>query len=92
MYAPNPIGGAFFANLKCYKESGLENENFYGWGMQDGERFYRWRNMGYRIRRIPGPLFHLSHPRGQNSVFHDTDQGFLKRKEVIGVKRNKLLK
>jgi len=92
MYPPNPVGGAFMANLKSYKESGLENESFYGWGLQDGERFYRWQNMGYKIKRIPGPLFHLSHPRGQNSNFHDVDQHFMKKKEVISVKRNKTFK
>jgi len=92
MYPPNPLGGAFLANLKSYKESGLENESFYGWGMEDGERFYRWENMGYKIKRVPGPLFHLSHPRGQNSNFHDVDQHFLKKKEVISVKRNRLFK
>lgn len=89
MYAPNPIGGAFLANVKAYKESGLENEDFYGWGMEDGERFYRWRNMGFKIRRVPGPLFHLSHGRGINSVFHNADQSFYKRKEVLNVRRNK---
>ena len=92
MYPPNPLGGAFLANLKSYKESGLENESFYGWGMEDGERFYRWENMGYKIKRVPGPLFHLSHPRGQNSNFHDVDQHLMKKKEVISVKRNKILK
>ena len=92
MYPPNPVGGAFMANLESYKESGLENESFYGWGLQDGERFYRWGNMGYRIKRVPGPLFHLSHPRGQNSNFHDVDQPFMKKKEVISVKRNKIFK
>ena len=92
MYPPNPLGGAFLANLKTYKESGLENESFYGWGLEDGERYYRWQNMGYRIKRVPGPLFHLSHPRGQNSNFHDVDQHLYKKKEVISVKRNKILK
>ena len=92
MYPPNPLGGAFLANLESYKESGLENESFYGWGMEDVERFYRWGNMGYKIKRVPGPLFHLTHPRGQNSNFHDTDQHFMKKEEAISVKRNKTLK
>ncbi|GHT60450.1 hypothetical protein AGMMS50239_09440 [Bacteroidia bacterium] len=37
MYPPNPVGGAFFCDVKAYKESGLENEQFYGWGMEDGD-------------------------------------------------------
>lgn len=89
MYAPTPVGGAFLANVKAYKESGLENKDFYGWGMEDGERFYRWENMGYKIRRVPGPLFHLSHGRGINSIFHNADQSFYKRKEVLNVRRKK---
>ena len=89
MYSPNPLGGAFLANLKAYKESGLENENFYGWGLEDGERYYRWENLGYKIQRVPGPLFHLSHGRGINSTFHNGDQQLLKRKEIIGIRRKK---
>ena len=88
MYLPMPIGGAFIAKLKAYKESGLENEDFYGWGMEDGERFYRWENLGYKIKRVPGPLFHLSHGRGVNSIFHNIDQKFLKHKEILSIRRN----
>jgi len=89
MYPPNPVGGAFLANLNAYKEAGLENENFYGWGMEDGERFYRWENLGYKIKRIPGPLFHLSHERGINSKFHNEDQKILKHKGVVCARINK---
>ena len=89
MYLPNPVGGAFLANVKAYKESGMENEDFYGWGMEDGERYHRWENQGYKIKRVPGPLFHLSHGRGINSVYHNTDQQFYKRKEVLAIRRNK---
>lgn len=87
MYPPNPMGGAFLANLKIYKDAGMENENFYGWGLEDGERFYRWENLGFKIQRIPGPLFHLSHGRGINSSFHNADQQLFKRKEITSVIR-----
>jgi len=87
MYLPNPVGGAFLANFRAYNEAGLENENFYGWGMEDGERFYRWEKMGYKIKRVSGPLFHLSHDRGINSTYHNVDQKIFKRKEVINVRR-----
>lgn len=91
MYLPMPVGGAFIANTKSYIESGLENEDFYGWGMEDGERFYRWENQGYKIKRVSGPLFHLSHGRGINSVFHNTDQQFYKWKEVFSARRNRTI-
>ncbi len=89
MYFPNPRGGAFICNKKAYKESGMENENFYGWGLEDGERFYRWESLKYIIKRVPGPLFHLSHERGTNSSFHDSDQQFLKSREILNVVRKK---
>jgi predicted glycosyltransferase involved in capsule biosynthesis len=87
MYPPNPLGGAFLANMKAYRESGFENESFYGWGLEDGERYHRWGKQGYRIKRVPGPLFHLSHGRGINSTFHDADQNINKRRELMNVVR-----
>ena len=87
MYPPKPVGGAFFCNLKAYKESGLENEKFYGWGMEDGERYCRWEKMGYRMKRIDGPLFHLSHPRGINSDMHHPDQHVIKMREFKAANR-----
>lgn len=89
MYAPNPVGGIFLANLQAYIESGLENENFYGWGLEDVERYNRWMNLGYKIKRVPGPIFHLNHGRGNNSVYHNGDQQFSKIKEVARIQRNK---
>lgn len=89
MYIPNPIGGGFLASMKAYKEAGMENENFYGWGLEDGERLYRWENQRYRVSRIPGPMFHLSHGRGINSHFHNYDQQFYKFKELSRIKRIK---
>ena len=89
LYLPNPVGGAFLARLKAYKDAGLENENFYGWGLEDGDRYYRWSNLGFKVKRVPGPLFHLSHGRGINSVFYNADQQMFKRREVLGVRRNK---
>lgn len=88
LYTPIPLGGAFLANIQAYRDSGLENENFYGWGLEDGERFYRWENLGYRIQRIPGPMFHLSHGRGMNSTFHNNDQQIIKRRELFKTVRN----
>ena len=67
LYPPNPVGGAFFANKDSYNTCGKENELFYGWGIEDGERISRWLRHKMNIKRIEGPLFHLSHPRGINS-------------------------
>ena len=69
------VGGAFFVKTEKYIASGLENENFYGWGMEDGERYFRWLELGYSIYRNRKCLFHLSHPRDLNggfrSIYHE---------------------
>lgn len=78
MYPPNPVGGAFFCKLDAYIDIGLENEEFYGWGVEDGDRYLRWEKSEYKIGRVSGILFHLSHSRGLNSVFHNKDQSFIK--------------
>lgn len=83
MYPPNPVGGSFFANRESYLQSGAENENFYGWGVEDGERFERWQNLGYVIKRIEGPLYHLSHPRGINSLVLHSDHSIVKQRELL---------
>ena len=82
LYPPNPVGGAFFCNRSKYIESGIENERFYGWGIEDGERFARFNALNCKVRRIEGPLFHLSHPRGLNSKPQHPDQRHIKLREL----------
>ena len=62
-------GGAIFANKQVFIEAGMENERFYGWGAEDDELYYRWQNLGYKIYRSKGVIFHLTHPRGDNSGY-----------------------
>jgi len=78
MYPPEAVGGAFFCKLESYIKIGLENENFYGWGVEDGERYIRWKNSGYKTERVKGVIFHLSHPRGVNSLIHQPEQSYIK--------------
>lgn len=80
LYPPNPVGGAFFANRDTYINSGLENEHFYGWGVEDGERFMRWNMQNQKIVRVEGPLFHLSHSRGINSRISCIDAELVKQR------------
>ena len=82
MYPPAPIGGAFIANREKYIESGSENENFYGWGVEDGERYNRWKALEYKVSRVEGPLFHFTHSRSINSLFHDNKQREIKFGEL----------
>ncbi|HLW20149.1 MAG TPA: galactosyltransferase-related protein [Cyclobacteriaceae bacterium] len=85
LYSPNPVGGGFIANLEKYRESGLENEKFYGWGIEDGERVNRWTILGYAYRNTEGVLYHLSHPRGINSQFHNPQELDIKNGELFRI-------
>ena len=60
------LGGAIFARTDKYRLSGMENEAFYGWGLEDGERYYRWLGFDFKIYRSKGCLFHLTHTRDDN--------------------------
>lgn len=82
LYLPNPVGGGVFVNRSAYMESGMENEYFYGWGREDGDRLNRWNILGHQHKRISGPLFHLTHERGFNSDFHTKEQNQIKMSEI----------
>ncbi|MFZ5431601.1 MAG: galactosyltransferase-related protein [Bacteroidota bacterium] len=81
-YMPDPVGGGFFALKSAYSEAGMENENFYGWGVEDGERINRWNKLGYKVKHVEGALYHLTHQRGANSVFQNNLQRQWKREEL----------
>lgn len=63
------VGGAILLKTESYVISGMENEEFYGWGMEDGERYYRWLELDYMIYRNQNCMFHLSHPRDLNGMY-----------------------
>lgn len=67
-------GGAVFVNTDAYKKAGMDNLSFYGWGSEDFDRYERWTILGYRIYIVKGVLFHLTHPRGENSTFSRKNQ------------------
>ena len=82
-YGNDSVGGAFMVNKQSYIDAGMENERFYGWGPEDGDRYHRMRILGYKIHFSGGNLFHLSHPRGINSMFRSPNQRTKTRKEFI---------
>jgi len=63
------VGGAVIVNKEKYLMAGGENEKYYGWGNDDFDRYFRYCGLGYNIYRANNPLFHLSHPRGNNSQY-----------------------
>lgn len=86
-YGFTACGGGFFANKKVYCKAGKENENFYGWGPEDGERVKRWQILGMRAARVKGPMFHLSHPRGINSGFRSKEDSKKGLREYLRICR-----
>lgn len=64
-------GGATFLNCQSFITAGMDNEKIDSWGPEDIERMKRMQILGYTIKRIKGPLFHLPHPSSLNSGYHD---------------------
>jgi len=85
MHGDASVGGLFLVNKMAYRDAGMENEFFYGWGPEDAERVKRWEILGYKIERIEGPLFHLCHPRNENSWFGSKEIEIKNRKELINI-------
>tara|TARA_Y100001949_G_C15907700_1_gene295464 strand:- start:261 stop:806 length:546 start_codon:yes stop_codon:yes gene_type:complete len=82
LYASDPVGGAVFSLKENYVAAGMENESFYGWGNHDGERINRWEILGFKVQRVDGPMYHLTHSRSINSKYHTSRQSELKRVEL----------
>lgn len=79
------VGGAFIVNADGYRRCGLENENFTGWGPEDAERYKRLEILGFEPGRVDGELYHLDHPRGLNSGYHDPEVALATRKEYCRI-------
>lgn len=79
------VGGAFLVNVKMYKECGWENEHFIGWGPEDEERYKRLLILNRKPTRISGALYHLYHPRGNNSSDNDKHVAYVTKKEYCHV-------
>lgn len=81
LYPDLLVGGAIFVNRDRYVKAGMENEGHYGWGNDDYDRYYRFLGLKYKIYRVDVPLFHLIHPRWENSSYHS----------FLGTKLSKML-
>jgi glycosyltransferase involved in cell wall biosynthesis/predicted glycosyltransferase involved in capsule biosynthesis len=64
---PNSVGGCVVWRRKSFIASGMENQHFVSWGYEDDERLARANILGLNVERITGSVFHLHHPRGQDS-------------------------
>lgn len=66
--AARVFGGCVFLRREAFFAAGMENEHFRAWGLEDDERVARFANLGLRVERVAGPLFHLEHPRPADQV------------------------
>lgn len=58
-----------FFNTESYIMGGGENENFVAYAPEDVERHYRFKTLGYKVKRINNTIYHLEHSRTPNSWF-----------------------
>ncbi|MBN7817795.1 galactosyltransferase-related protein [Algoriphagus pacificus] len=78
LFEPNPVGGVFFAKRESYIKIGMENLDFYGWGVEDGYRFNKIKEFCLKLYREFGPLYHLTHPTSISSRSHSEFSLFYK--------------
>jgi len=67
----DPVGGCVMRSMHNFIDVGMDNEHFIGWSPEDKERIYRAQTLGSRVTRIPGPMFHLEHPRQTLQPYRD---------------------
>lgn len=63
------IGWCQFIRRKNYIKSFMMNENFYAWGPEDCEFYYRLNFLGNKVDRIDNYVYHLEHTRSNDSWF-----------------------
>jgi len=88
LYGNIHFGGAFIVDAEKYKQTGMENENFYGWGDEDFERHSRWINLGLNIFRTAGCMYHLSHPRDINGRYNSPRQMEIAKSEFVKARKS----
>jgi hypothetical protein len=71
LFNSHSVGGAVMFKRDVFFEGGMANEKFLGLGYEDNEINHRFTRLGYKIARNKGPLFHLTHSRGETSFDHN---------------------
>jgi len=79
------FGGCVFLNKKKYCKAGCENVAFTSWGPEDIERYNRMKILGYVIKRVDGPLFHMHHERNLNSGYLPGEARLVFMKEYMNI-------
>ncbi len=71
LFNAHSVGGAVFFKRDVFMEGGQGNEKMIGLGYEDNFLYEQFRKLGYRMMRVPGPLYHLTHFRGETSFNHN---------------------
>lgn len=79
------VGGAYMVDVRKYLRAGGENEHFYGWGPEDAERNARIQILELGVTKIDGPMYHLFHTRGINSIDSNRENGLNNKKEFCKI-------
>ena len=78
-------GGEVFVNKNKYFDAGMENERHYGWGNEYYDCYNRFTNLGYNVYRGDAHLFHLYHPRKENSSFRPKTFHYISSNELFRI-------
>ena len=79
-------GGMFLVDTAKYLQAGGENEYFLGWGCEDFERVKRMEILFPQpIYFAQGGMYHMWHPRGNNSWYEDRQSEINRKKEFLKV-------
>lgn len=61
------FGGCVFFNKESFIKGGMANQNMISYGPEDIEFYVRFTKLGFKYKRVNGPIYHLTHQRGLNS-------------------------
>lgn len=82
------FGGCIAYNRNSFFEAGGENENFISYSPEDWERVYRFRELGYKVERVDGILYHIDHWCGVDSSTSNPhhNEGMIELKRIQKLK------
>lgn len=60
-------GGMVFFNKQSICTAGYYNENFKSWGHEDRKLLHRMKMFGQQLKYVNGHMYHIHHPRYQDS-------------------------
>ena len=81
-------GGDVFVNSNKYIDMNMKSERHYGWGNEYYDCYNRFTNLGNNVYRFDAPLFHLYHPRKENSSFRPKTFHHIFSNELFRISNN----